>query len=127
MYYNPKKNIEYIKTKTLLIPQELVSEKDALKIKEKYEYACKILPSKEINNLALSKDDQYIITRIIFVPQLGDYGWITYSPKDGSVKSIMGFGGVKISTNQKPNEIIKVGHFKYILSGMAQNINNKYK
>lgn len=127
MNYKSKKNIEYIKTKTLLISQELVSEKDALKIKEKYEYACKILPSKEINNLALSKDDQYIITRIIFVPQLGDYGWITYSPKDGSVKSIMGFGGVKISTNQKPNEIIKVGHFKYILSGMAQNINNKYK
>ena len=39
----------------------------------------------------------------------------------------MAFGGIHTASQQSANEVIKVGDLKYIVSNMAQGINNKYK
>ena len=126
-YYDHKKNIEFVKTKTLLIPQELFKEKDIEKLKDKYEFPYKVVSLNEMNDLVLSKDEQYIYPKIIWSIQHKAYGWLTIFAKDGSVTSFMAFGGIHTASEQSANEVIKAGDLKYIVSGMAQGINNKYK
>lgn len=126
-YYDHKKNIEFVKTKTLLIPREVFKEKDLLKIQEAYEFPHKIVSLNEMNDLILAKDDQYIYPKIIWSIQHKAYGWITVSPKVGNITSFMAFGGVHVNTHQEADDVIKVKDLKYIASGMAQGINNKYK
>ncbi|MBK8416351.1 MAG: hypothetical protein IPL22_18675 [Bacteroidetes bacterium] len=126
-YYDHKKNIEFVKTKTLLIPQELFKEKDIEKLKDKYDFTYKVVSLNEMNDLILSKDEQYIYPKIIWSIQHKAYGWLTIYAKDGSVTSFMAFGGIHTASQQSANEVIKVGDLKYIVSNMAQGINNKYK
>ncbi|MBK9045564.1 MAG: hypothetical protein IPL74_02290 [Bacteroidetes bacterium] len=64
MDYFDKKNIEFVKTKTLLIPQELFKEKDIEKLKDKYDFTYKVVSLNEMNDLILSKDEQYIYPKI---------------------------------------------------------------
>jgi hypothetical protein len=125
-YYNPHTNIEFVKTKTLLIPKELFKEKELPKLKDKYPYPFKIVTLKEMNEFVFSKNEEYIYPKIIWCAQQQFYGWVTINAKDGSVTSIMTFGGVQISADVKSDELIKIDHLKYIASEKAQGINNKY-
>ncbi len=126
-YYDHKKNIEFVKTKTLLIPTELFKEADLLKLKDSYKMPYRIVSLDEMNELALTRDDQYIYPKIIYSVQHRTYGWITVGPKEGNVTSFMAFGGFKFNTTVKANEVIKTKDLNYIASSMAQGINNKYK
>jgi len=126
-YYDHKKNIEFVKTKTLLVPKELFKEKELAKIGEIYTFPYKIVTMGEMNDLVLSQDETYIYPKIIFCEQHNFYGWVTISAKDGSITSIMTFGGIQVAAVVKSDEAIKVKDLKYISSGFAQGINNKYK
>jgi hypothetical protein len=126
-YYDPKKNIEFVKTKTLLIPKELFKEKELAEVSKIYTFPHKVVSMSELNELVLNEDETYIYPKIIFCEQHNFYGWITISAKDGSITSIMTFGGIQVSAVVQSDEAIKVKDLKYITSGFAQGINNKYK
>ncbi len=126
-YFDHKKNIEFVKTKILLIPREYIKEKEIADIDEKYEFPHRLVTLDEMNTLILSKDDQYIYPKIMWSMMHNAYGWITIWAKDGSITSFMSFGGIHTKSNQSANEVIKPGHLKYITSGTAQGMNNRYK
>lgn len=125
-YYDHKKNMEFVKTKTLLVPKELFKEKELSKLSEIYKFPGKVVSLSEMNDLVLSENEEYIYPKIIFCAQHNFYGWVTVSAKDGAITSIMTFGGIQVASNVKSDEVIKVKDLKYITSGMAQGINNKY-
>jgi hypothetical protein len=125
-YYNHKKNMDFVKTKILLVPKELFKEKDLAKLNDIYKYPSKIVTLSEMNDLVLSENEAYIYPKIIFCEQHNFYGWVTISAKDGAITSIMTFGGIQTSSRVNSDELIKVKDLKYITSGLAQGINNKY-
>lgn len=125
-FYDAEKNIEYIKSKKMFLPKELFKEKDLAKIADKYEHPHKISDYKELNDVVLAKDAEYVYPKIIWSNQHRNYGWITVSAADGSVRSFMGFTGLATGSNEKANEVLKPGQLNNALNKMMQKVNNKY-
>ena len=125
-FYDAEKNIEYIKSKTFLLPAEFFKEKDLPKMAEKYEHPFKISDLKELNEVILSKNAQYVYPKIIWSNKHRVYGWITVGAEDGAVRSFMAFSGLATGTNEKANEVLKPGQLNNALNKMMQKVNNKY-
>lgn len=126
-FYDHEKNIEYIKSKKLAVPDELFNEKDLAKIADKYEFPNKVVTNKELNDLVLAKNEEYVYPKIIWSNMHSAYGWVMISAKDGSLRSFMSFGGIKTNSEQKANEVLKTGQLKNALSSFMQKVNNRYK
>lgn len=126
-FFDHEKNIEYIQSKKLAVPDELFNEKDLAKIADKYEFPHKVVTNKELNELVLAKNEEYVYPKIIWSNMHSAYGWVMISAKDGSLRSFMAFGGIKTNSEQKANEVLKTGQLKNALSSFMQKVNNRYK
>ncbi|MBL0050602.1 MAG: hypothetical protein IPP29_03300 [Bacteroidetes bacterium] len=89
------------------MPDELFNEKDLVKIADKYEFPNKVVTNKELNDLVLAKNEEYVYPKIIWSNMHSAYGWVMISAKDGSLRSFMSFGGIKTNSEQKANEVLK--------------------
>lgn len=125
-FYDPEKNIEYIKSKTLLLPYEFFDGEDLAKLSDKYEFPYKVSGFYELNEIVLAKNEDFVYPKIIWSDQHDLYGWVIVSAKDGSLRSFMSFGGIKTGSNQKAEEIIKPGRLKDALSKFLQKANSRY-
>lgn len=108
-FFDHDKNIEFIKSKKLAVPSELFSEKDLAKIADKYEFPNKVVTNKELNDLVLAKNEEYVYPKIIWSNMHSAFGWVMISAKDGSLCLFMSFGGIKTNSEQKADDVLKQG------------------
>jgi hypothetical protein len=125
-YYDAEINVPYIKSKKFLIPKEMFRESDIQKLGEKYEYPYEVTDYLTMDSLVLAKSPDYVYPKIIWSDQHRAYGWISISTADGAVLSFMGFSGLAVGTNEKPNEVLKPGNLRNAVNMMMQKTNNKY-
>ncbi len=125
-YYNVNKNIDIIKIKTLLLPEDLFKSKYHKKITSYYKYPCKFVKKEEFEKIVLSRDSTAIYPKIIATSSRSSYQWLFVNAKDGAILSLMSYGGFQGSKN-KPKLFIKPSHLKYNYAKFAQKLNNFYK
>lgn len=126
-FYNVNENINFITNNKLLLLKDFFKEKDLDNIPSKYGYKYELVDYEKYEDIILNKEKGYAYVKIIWSTQHSLYMWITVNSEDGTIKSIMGFGGVKFGSHHDANEIIKAKHLNYISNAKMQNFNNKYK
>ncbi|MBL3658546.1 hypothetical protein [Fulvivirga sediminis] len=125
-FYNIDENIEDLQKSTLLMPEQFFREKDIAKMDSYYENKYEILNPEKFEEAVLNKADDTCYIKIIWSNQHNAYTWITVDAADGSIRSLMSFGGVKFGRNHDANDIIKAKQLSNILKKFPQKVNSKY-
>jgi hypothetical protein len=104
----------------------MFTEREQKRIPKRYEYEYEIVDSEKYQEIILNKQKGHYYIKIIWSNQHEIYAWVTVDSEDGSIKSILGFGGISFGSNHTANATIKSKHLQYITQFNAQNMNNRY-
>ncbi|AHM60819.1 hypothetical protein D770_12825 [Flammeovirgaceae bacterium 311] len=126
-YYSVDRNIETLKNYNLVLLNDFFKEKERPEIDKNYENKFELVDYEKYEDVILSQEANTGYVKIIWSNQHETYAWVVVDSQDGSILSLLSFGGVRFGKNHDANDIIKVKHLKYITAKGGQNLNNRYK
>ena len=125
-YFIISRETDSLKSKTLLIPAELLKENEKDKIGSYYKDKFEIIKSKDLEKLILEKPLDKAYVKIIWSEQHSFFVWVAVNANNGKILGLISLAPTKFTSPFETNNIIKIKTLGNIVKPEVQKKTNKY-